>query len=281
MNFIVSSYEIKNQTLNVHLSSTTSVGRLRKTIKGLGGLSAPLSRQIGDSFSPQYHFINYVFHFQTNEKEEYPRWVDIENGITRDLRAHILLFSADKRALILEGLNRSLIDKVINSEIAMRRSILINHFPTMIGIKELTAGSGVWVVFDLDRDTKIPIIEVLSTDGGIKGLMSLEEYFNSISLMITDNSMIVMDYATPASEYFIESLVFKHYQLPFMSQESYYRKEESMRGKSINNPFISPDLDRFYHIMNGKNTIIKSIGRTSFSDLRKSLLVKNSDFFSR
>ena len=192
-----------------------------------------------------------------------------------------MLFSADKRALILEGLNRSLIDKVINSEIAMRRSILINHFPTMIGIKELTAGSGVWVVFDLDRDTKIPIIEVLSTDGGIKGLMSLEEYFNSISLMITDNSMIVMDYATPASEYFIESLVFKHYQLPFMSQESYYRKEESMRGKSINNPFISPDLDRFYHIMNGKNTIIKSIGRTSFSDLRKSLLVKNSDFFSR
>lgn len=150
-----------------------------------------------------------------------------------------------------------------------------------VGIKELTAGSGVWVVFDLDRDTKIPIIEVLSTDGGIKGLISLADYFVKISNLVTAKTRFVIDYSTPASEYFIESSLFKHNQFPFMSQESYYRKEKSMRRKSINNPFISPDLDRFYHIMNGKNTIIKSIGRTSISDLRKSLLVKNSDFFSR
>ena len=280
MNFIVSSYEIKNQTLNVHLSSTTSVGRLRKTIKGLGGSTAPFQLQIGDSYCPHYHKVNYIFHFWENEKEEFPDWVDVENGITFDLKNHILVFSSNKRGLISEGINRTLIDKVINSEIAMRRSILINHFPNTIGIKELASGSGVWVVFDLDRDTKIPIIEVLSSDGGIKGLISLADYFVKISNLVTAKTRFVVDYSTPASEAFIESSLFQHNQFPFMSAESYYRKEKKMRGKSINNPFISPDLDRFYHIMNGKNTIIKSIGRTSFSDLRKSLLVKNSDFFS-
>ena len=271
MNFIVSSYEIKNQTLNVHLSSTTSVGRLRKTIKGLGGSTAPFQLQIGDSYCPHYHKVNYIFHFWENEKEEFPDWVDVENGITFDLKNHILVFSSNKRGLISEGINRTLIDTC---------GISVQHFPNTIGIKELASGSGVWVVFDLDRDTKIPIIEVLSSDGGIKGLISLADYFVKISNLVTAKTRFVVDYSTPASEAFIESEIFEHNQFPFMSQESYYRKEKSMRGKTINNPFISPDLDRFYHIMNGKNAIIKSIGRTSFSDLRKSLLVKNSDFFS-